>query len=153
MLILLFTTHMGEKLFLNIHLLDNFKRKMESVKMSVLVNDCFVENQLIVSVYRWFVGSRDVAQIDIPTLHDVHTYGGRLLRVFDKHEMRRFIVVICNSEVYTRAYIYIIDEIQYMLLMFNKTWFIDRNNWGALAWVRWSSLCQDFPPIRLLIST
>ena len=74
--------------------------------MSVLVNDCFVENQLIVSVYRWFVGSWDVAQIDIPTLHDVRTYGGRLLRVIDKREMRRFIVVIYNSEVYTRAYIY-----------------------------------------------
>ena len=37
--------------------------------------------------------------------------------------------------------------------MFNKTWFIDRNNWGALASVRWSSLCQDFPSIRLLNST
>ena len=29
-----------------------------------------------------------------------HTYGDRLLIVFDKGEMRRFIVVIYNSEVY-----------------------------------------------------
>ena len=46
---------------------------------------------------------RDVAQIDIPALLDVHTYGDRLLIVFDKGEMRRFIVEIYNSEVYTRT--------------------------------------------------
>ena len=45
----------------------------------------------------------DVAHIDIPTLHDVRTYGDRLLIVFDKGEMRRYIVVIYNSKVYTRA--------------------------------------------------
>jgi hypothetical protein len=48
--------------------------------------------------------SRDVAQIDIPTLLDVRTYGDRLLIVFDKGEMRRFFVVIYYSEVYTRTY-------------------------------------------------
>jgi hypothetical protein len=48
--------------------------------------------------------TRDIAQIDILTLLDVRTYGDRLLLVFDKGEMRRFIVVIYNSEVYTRAY-------------------------------------------------
>jgi hypothetical protein len=47
---------------------------------------------------------RDVAQIDIPTLLEVRRYGDRLLIVFDKGEIRRFIVVIYNSEVYTRAY-------------------------------------------------
>ena len=47
---------------------------------------------------------RDVAQFDIPTLLDVRTYGDRLLIVFDKGEIRRFIVVIYNSEVYTRTY-------------------------------------------------
>jgi len=41
---------------------------------------------------------RDVAQIDIPTLLDLWR------SFFDKGEMRRFIVVIYNSEVYTRAY-------------------------------------------------
>ena len=46
----------------------------------------------------------DVAQIDIPTLLDVRTYGDRLLIVFDKGEMRRFFVVIYYSEVYTRTY-------------------------------------------------
>ena len=46
---------------------------------------------------------RDIAQIDIPALLDVHTYGDRLLIVFDKGEMRRFIVEIYNSEVYTRT--------------------------------------------------
>ena len=45
----------------------------------------------------------DVAHIDIPTLHDVRTCGDRLLIVFDKGEMRRYIVVIYNSKVYTRA--------------------------------------------------
>jgi len=39
----------------------------------------------------------DVAQIDIPTLLDVHAYGDRLLIVFDKGEMRHFIVVIYSS--------------------------------------------------------
>ena len=48
--------------------------------------------------------TRDIAQIDILTLLDVRTYGDRLLLVFDKGEMRRFIVVIYHSEVYTRAY-------------------------------------------------
>jgi hypothetical protein len=48
--------------------------------------------------------NRDVAQIDIPTLLDVRTYGDRLSIVFDKGEMRRFIVVIYNSKVYTRTY-------------------------------------------------
>jgi hypothetical protein len=48
--------------------------------------------------------SRDVAQIDIPTLLDVRTYGDRLLIVFYKGEMRRFFVVIYYSEVYTRTY-------------------------------------------------
>ena len=49
--------------------------------------------------------NRDVAQIDIPTLLDVRTYGDRLLIVFDKGEMRRFIcVIIYNSKVYTRTY-------------------------------------------------
>jgi hypothetical protein len=48
--------------------------------------------------------TRDIAQIDILTLLDVRTYGDRLLLVFDEGEMRRFIVVIYNSEVYTRAY-------------------------------------------------
>jgi len=50
--------------------------------------------------------NRDVAQIDIaiPTLLDVRKYGDRLLIIFDKGEMRRFIVVIYNSEVYTRTY-------------------------------------------------
>jgi hypothetical protein len=43
-------------------------------------------------------------QIDIPTLLEVRRYGDRLLIVFDKGEIRRFIVVIYNSEVYTRAY-------------------------------------------------
>jgi hypothetical protein len=47
---------------------------------------------------------RDVAQIEIPTLLDVRTYGDRLLICFDKGEMRHIIVVIYNSEVYTRAY-------------------------------------------------
>ena len=47
---------------------------------------------------------RDVAQIDIPTLLDVRTYGDRLLIVFHKVEMRRIIVVIYNSKVYTRTY-------------------------------------------------
>ena len=47
---------------------------------------------------------RDVAQFDIPTLLDVRTYGDRLLIVFDEGEMRGFIVVICNSERYTRTY-------------------------------------------------
>ena len=36
-------------------------------------------------------------RIDISTLLDVRTYGDRLL-------IRRFIVVIYNSEIYTRAY-------------------------------------------------
>ena len=49
----------------------------------------------------WYVAQID---IDIPTLLDVRKYGDRLLIVFDKGEMRRFIVVIYNSEVYTRAY-------------------------------------------------
>ena len=40
---------------------------------------------------------RDVAQFNIPTLLDVRTYGDRLLIVFDKGEIRRFIVVIYNS--------------------------------------------------------
>ena len=50
--------------------------------------------------------NRDVAQIDIviPTLLDVRKYGDRLLIIFDKGEMRRFIVIIYNSEVYTRTY-------------------------------------------------
>ena len=48
--------------------------------------------------------TRDVAQFDIPTLLDVRTYGDRLLIVFDEGEMRGFIVVICNSERYTRTY-------------------------------------------------
>jgi hypothetical protein len=48
--------------------------------------------------------NRDVAQIDIPTLLDVRTYGDRLLIVFYKGEIRRFIVVIYNSEVYTGTY-------------------------------------------------
>ena len=43
------------------------------------------------------IPSRDVAQIDIPTLLDVRTYGDRLLIVYDKGEMRRVIVVICNA--------------------------------------------------------
>ena len=48
---------------------------------------------------------RDVAQIDIPTLLDVRTYRDRLLIFFFyKSEMRRFIVVIYKSEVYTRTY-------------------------------------------------
>ena len=47
---------------------------------------------------------RDVAQIDIPTLLDVRTCGVRLLIVFDNDEMRRFIVVIYNFKVYTKAY-------------------------------------------------
>ena len=47
---------------------------------------------------------RDVAQFDIPTLLEVRTYGDRLLIVFDKDEVCRFIVVIYNSEVYTRTY-------------------------------------------------
>jgi hypothetical protein len=38
-------------------------------------------------------------QIDIPILLDVRTYGDRLLIVFDKGEIRCFIVVIYNSEV------------------------------------------------------
>jgi hypothetical protein len=46
----------------------------------------------------------DVAQFDIPTLIDVRTYGDRLLIVFDEGEMHGFIVVIYNSEVYTRTY-------------------------------------------------
>ena len=52
------------------------------------------------------IPNRDVAQIYIPTLLDVRTrtYGDRLLIVFDKGEIRRFIVVIYNSEVYTRTY-------------------------------------------------
>jgi hypothetical protein len=50
------------------------------------------------------IPSKDVAQIDIPTLLDVRTYGDRLLIVYDKGEMRRVIVVICNAEVYTRTY-------------------------------------------------
>jgi formylmethanofuran dehydrogenase subunit E len=56
-------------------------------------------------------------------VHVQCTYGDRLLIVFDKGRMRRFIVVIYNSEVYTCIYIqeHIIDEIQFMLLMFNKT--------------------------------
>ena len=33
-----------------------------------------------------------------------YSYGDRLLIGFDKGEMRRFIVVTYNSEVYTRAY-------------------------------------------------
>ena len=46
---------------------------------------------------------RDVAQIDIPTLlDDVHAYEDRLLIVFDKGEIRRFIVTICNPKVNTR---------------------------------------------------
>jgi hypothetical protein len=50
--------------------------------------------------------NRDVAQIDIdiPTLLDVRKYGDRLLIIFYKGEMRRFIVIIYNSEVYTRTY-------------------------------------------------
>jgi hypothetical protein len=51
-----------------------------------------------------FVQHPYVAQIDIPTLLEVCTYGDRLLIVFDKGEIRRFIVVIYNSEVYTRTY-------------------------------------------------
>ena len=34
----------------------------------------------------------------------LRTYGDRLLIVYDKGEMRRVIVVICNAEVYTRTY-------------------------------------------------
>ena len=41
-----------------------------------------------------------ITLIDIPTLLDVRTYGDRLLIVFDKGEMCRFIVVIYNSKVY-----------------------------------------------------
>ena len=48
--------------------------------------------------------NRDVAQIDMPTLLDVRTYGDRLLIVFEKGEIRRFIVAIYNSEVYTGTY-------------------------------------------------
>jgi hypothetical protein len=48
--------------------------------------------------------SRDVGQIDIPTLLDVRTYEDRLLIVFDKGEIHRFIVEIYNSEVYTGTY-------------------------------------------------
>ena len=48
--------------------------------------------------------SRNVGQIDIPTLLDVRTYGDCLLIVFDKGEIRRFIVAIYNSEVYTETY-------------------------------------------------
>ena len=48
--------------------------------------------------------NRDVAQIDIPTLLDVRTYGDRLFIVFDKGEMRRFSVIIYNYKVYTRTY-------------------------------------------------
>jgi hypothetical protein len=40
----------------------------------------------------------------MPTLFDVRTYGNRLLIVFDKVEMRRIIVVIYKSKVYTRTY-------------------------------------------------
>jgi hypothetical protein len=47
---------------------------------------------------------RDVAQIDIPTLLEVRTYGYRLLIVIDKGEMRRLIVQIYNSEIYSRTY-------------------------------------------------
>jgi hypothetical protein len=55
-----------------------------------------------------------ITLIDIPTLLDVRTYGDRLLIVFDRGEMHRFIVVIYNSE-------HIINEIPFLLLMFNKT--------------------------------
>jgi len=48
--------------------------------------------------------NKDVAQIDIPTLLDVRTYGDRLLIVFYKGEMCGLIVVIYNSEVYSRTY-------------------------------------------------
>ena len=41
----------------------------------------------------------DLAQIDIPILLDVRTYGDRVLIVFDKGDIRCFIVVIYNSEV------------------------------------------------------
>ena len=41
-----------------------------------------------------------ITLIDIPALLDVRTYGDRLLIVFDKGEMCRFIVVIYNSKVY-----------------------------------------------------
>jgi len=51
-----------------------------------------------------FILNRDVAQIDIPTLLDVRTYVDRLLIVFDKGEMRRYIVAVYNSEVYIRTY-------------------------------------------------
>jgi hypothetical protein len=47
--------------------------------------------------------TRDVLQIEIPTLLDVRTYGDRLLIAYDKGEVRSFIVVIYNSNVYTRA--------------------------------------------------
>jgi hypothetical protein len=48
--------------------------------------------------------NRDVAQIDIdiPTLLDVRKYGDRLLIIFDKGEMRRFIVVIVNRKLKKR---------------------------------------------------
>jgi hypothetical protein len=42
--------------------------------------------------------SKNVGEIDIPTLLDVRTYGDRLLIVFEKGEIRRFIVEICNCE-------------------------------------------------------
>ena len=48
--------------------------------------------------------NRDVAQIDIPTLRDVRTYGNRLLIAFNKGEMRPFIVMIYNSDIYTGTY-------------------------------------------------
>jgi hypothetical protein len=47
--------------------------------------------------------TRDVLQIEIPTLLDVCTYGDRLLIAYDKGEVRSFIVAIYNSNVYTRA--------------------------------------------------
>jgi len=62
-------------------------------KKPVLSNTCL-----------FFCFNRDVAQNDIPTLLDVRTYGDRLLIVFNKGEMRRFIVVVYNSEVYIRTY-------------------------------------------------
>ena len=64
----------------------------------------------------FFATHPDVAQIDIPTLLDVRTCFDRLLVVFDKDEMHRFIVVIYSSLKYIPELI--VNKMHFPFLVF-----------------------------------